>query len=265
MMRRAIAASALVLAAVLASCSRRAGPVSIGVTPPVAATGIAPYLADQFTRQTGTKAGLQTIQPGAVQKLVRDSDLDVLLVEDPAIVHALEQEGMVSLRSPFASDDFVIAGPRNDPARVRDATTAADAFRAIARRDRTFCAPVDVPLLRRRELILWAAAGVDPKQKDKRYRECKGDGIAVLREASRRDAYTISDRATVDNAGRDNRLRTLMHGTPMLNNDFTIVLLHRKRANPNAEWFVQWVMSFRGREAIDAYRVDGQRRLYVSD
>ena len=262
---RNIACAAAIAAAMLVTCGRRAGPVRIAVTPPVAETGIAPYLADLFVHQTGAKADLRTVDPAQIDKLAHEGETDVLLVNDPAAARSLEQEGLVSLRSTFAFDDFVILGPRRDPAGVHAATTAADAFRAIATHGRTFCAPVDVAPLRRRELELWAAAKVDPKNTDPRYRECKGDGIAVLREASRRDAYTISDRATVENAKRDNHLSTLMHNTPMLHNDFTVVLLTRKHLNPNAEWFVQWIMSFRGHESIDAYRENGQRRMYVSE
>ncbi len=98
--------------------------------------------------------------------------------------------------------------------------------------------------------------------KNRHYAERAGDAAAVLAEASKRGAYTLTDRATAD-AVRPEHLRVLLRGVPMLANDFTIILLQQPNVTKDATWFVEWVMSFRGRDAIDSYRVNGQRRLYL--
>ena len=137
-------------------------------------------------------------------------------------------------------------------------------MRRIARKDRAFCSPSDVPELRYRELQLWEASPAEPDD-NRRYRSCHGTPAEVLREASRLNAYTLTDRATFESIRKDVRLVPLLQGTPLLHNDVAILLIGRGQARPDAEWFVQWVMSYRGREEIDRYRYQGGRRLFVQE
>ncbi|MFZ2493173.1 MAG: hypothetical protein WA208_16955, partial [Thermoanaerobaculia bacterium] len=76
-------------------------------------------------------------------------------------------------------------------------------------------------------------------------------------------AYTIVDRGSAEAAERERRLSVLFEGTPMLQNDYTILLMAPPRKVPrNAEWFVQWVMSYRGREVVDRHRINGEKRFF---
>lgn len=87
----------------------------------------------------------------------------------------------------------------------------------------------------------------------------------MLEEASRRGAYTLTDRATFEAAGKAVDLVPILQGTPLLHNDLALLLLRTPKRNPNAEWLVQWVMSYRGCDAIERYRYDGGRRLFMRE
>lgn len=251
--------AATLLAVVLAAACRRAEPprpVLLAAPAAVLGPGLVQHLVQIFTRQTGVAVEIRAVPP---ERLGAD-DADVVVAGDATTPQALRRSGNVRLQSTFAYDDFVIIGPPRDPAHVARAGNAAEAFRAIAARRRAFCAPVGVAALRERELAVWAAAGVDPHA-DKRYRDCGGDAAALLEEAAHREAYTLIGRSAAERL-HSRKLKILLGGGPLLRDPFTIVLLRRPKPSRDAEWLVEWVMSYRGREAVQSYLTPDGRRFY---
>ena len=139
------------------------------------------------------------------------------------------------LRSVFAYEDFFIVGPSSDPARIRNSPAANEALRRIAKRHRRFCSPVDfeTPVI---------ASGVP----------CHGTPADVLAEASKLGAYTIVDRASAEKS-MPRRYRILLRDVPPLHTAYSVALL-APATNRDAEWFVEWLMSYRGREVLGTVR-----------
>lgn len=264
-MKPATMRRALCVAALAAACARTppqpVAPIAVITTPEIAATGIVRHLADVFGSQSGKRTEVRVVAPGEIVGEATRGAAEVVVTNDPNAVAALRSAGLQRLGSAFARDDYVIVGPRHDPAHVRSADGAAAAFRRIISRRRAFCSPVSVAPLHDRELAILNAANVNAG-KDRHWASCAGDAATVLADAARRGAYTLTDRATAD-AVRPNGMAVLLRGGSMLANDFTIILLQRPKTRRDAEWFVEWVMSFRGRDTIDTYRFDGQKRLYM--
>ncbi|MEO8379349.1 MAG: hypothetical protein ABI779_06775 [Acidobacteriota bacterium] len=265
MMRRtASVVGCLTLLATLAGCRPREQPVvTIATTPELAGMGVASMLADTFTAETKVRTNVLVTDARLIPDLVRGGVADVVITTSPGLNRRLQDAKLIRLVQTIASDDYLLVGPKRDPARTKDAKTAAEAFRRIARKDRAFCAPVDLPEFREREAQLWNASPAEPSD-DRRYRSCHGTAIEVLREASRRGAYTLTDRATFENARAEIDLVPLLQRTPLLRNG-VIVLLAGKRESRDAQWFVEWVMSYRGREAVERFRFDGDRRLFIGE
>lgn len=267
MMRgKKVVAVLLIVAGAVTACRRdeEQARVTVVTTPDVAGIGIVQMLADRFTRETKTPATLIVTEERLVPELVQSGKTSVVLTVSPELQRVLRQSGTVRLAQTIAYNDYLLVGPRRDPARAKSAKTAAEALRRIARRDRAFCSPVDVPELRYRESLLWEASPADPED-DRRYRNCHGSAEEVLKEASRRGAYTLTDRATFEAAASDVELIPLLAATPMLHNDLTLLLIRQPKPNRNADWFVQWVMSYRGRDAIERYRYEGGRRFFIRE
>lgn len=260
-MRRSAIALALLLAA---ACKRDDGTVTVVTTPDVAGTGLVSMLTQRFSAESKAPVTLIVTEERLVPELVREGIADVVFTSSPSLQNGLRQGGRIKLAQPIAYNDFLLVGPKRDPARAKSAKTAAEALRRIARRDRAFCTPIDVPELRHREAILWAASPAEPRD-DRRYRRCSGTALEVLEEASRRGAYTLTDRATFEAAGRAVKLVPLLQQTPLLHNHLMVLLPRTPKRHANAEWLVQWVMSFRGRDAIERYRYDGGRRFFISE
>lgn len=238
--------------------------VTIATTPEVAGTGVARMLADAFSAESKVAANVIVTDERLIPDLIRKDAVDVTITTSPELKRMLHDAKLIRLEQLIGYDDYLLVGPRRDPARTKDAKTAAEALRRIARRDRAFCAPVDVPELRDREARLWNASPASPAD-NRRYRPCRGSAIEVLREASRRGAYTLTDRATFERARNEINLVPLLQRTPLLHNDITMFLSTSPRPRPNAEWFVQWVMSYRGRDAIQRYRYGDGQRLFLAE
>ena len=263
-MRVRIIVAVLCLLTATSACRRSVErrTVMVATTPDVAATGIVERLTAAFAAQRQTATEIVVTEERFIPALIEEHGIDAVITTSPALQEALRRGGDVHLASTFAYEEFIIAGPPADPARVREAPTPAEAFRRIARRDRAFCSPVDVPVLREREAMIWSSSRAKPSD-DRRYRACKGSAVKVLRESSRRAGYTITHPATLDAVRSEVKLESLMRGEAPLVDAYTVILTENPSRNRNALWFVQWVMSVRGRDVITAHRFEDQRRFYV--
>lgn len=264
---RRIGSFALAAMLLLAAACRRGdeqAAVTIATTPDLAGTGIVEPLARTFSAASKVHTNVIVTEEALIPALVRDGVADVVFTSSPALRQELRRGSLVRLASVVAYDDYLLLGPSRDPAKAKQAKTAAEALRRIARRDRAFCSPVDVPDLRHREAQLWAASPASASD-DRRYRLCRGTALEVLEEASRRSAYTITDRATFEAAGAKNKLVPILQRTPLLHHHIEVLLASSERRHRNAEWLVQWVMSHRGRDIIERHRFDGGRRWFVDE
>ena len=234
--------------------------ITMVVSESFASTGLPRILVKRFADRSDAEIRLNVADHQHFGSQVYRGAADVAIADASDLLGAIRAAGPTRIVRTFAYDDFVIVGPSRDPARVQTATTAAEAFHKIVRNQQTFLSST-VPELRRRETEIWAAAEMDPLR-EQRYRICRGDAAAVLREASRRNAYTFTDRATLESVPEVHLIVLLQH-TPMLRDDYTVVLIARPDKNPYAVWFVHWLTSRRGREIVDAYRYEGRRRMYT--
>jgi len=264
---RRIASFALVAMVMIAAACRRAdeqAAVTIATTPDLAGNGVVEPLGRTFSAASKVRTHIIVTEEALIPALVRDGVADVVFTTSPALRQELRRGSLVRLANVVAYDDTLLVGPSRDPAKAKQAKTAAEALRRIARRDRAFCSPVDVPDLRHREAKLWAASPASPAD-DRRYRLCRGTALEVLQEASRRGAYTITDRSTYEAAGATSKLVPILQRTPLLHHHVEVLLGRSERRHRNAEWFVQWVMSHRGRDIIGRHRFDGGRRLFTTE
>ena len=183
------AAGLIVFVAVLSACNRHRErtSVTVAITPEIAGTGVGQMLADAFSAESKVRTNVIVTEARFVPGLVRGGTVDATITTLPELQRQLQEAKLVRLAQTIGYDDYLLVGPRRDPARTNGAKTAAEALRRIARRDRAFCAPVDVPELRDREARLWDASPASPSD-DRRYRSCHGSAIDVVREASRRGA-----------------------------------------------------------------------------
>lgn len=249
--------SALVtLGAMLAILACRHEPprkLRVFTTPPVATTDLAQRLGAEFTKETGVPLEVAVVPEDQIVAAAAKAEA-IAIFREPGVGAALAHQQSIRLRSVFAVEDYVIAGPRRDPARIANAPSAAEAFRRIVSQKRSFCSPADVVRTRNAEADIWATARIDPHT-NPRYRLCRGTAAEALDRCEVIDAYTLTDRPTAE-ANHSRRISILLRDLPVLRHEYTIALLSPAAVTPsrNAAWFVEWVMSYRGRDVVRAMR-----------
>lgn len=197
---------------------------------------------------------------GAALRLGEQGDVDVLLVHAPQAESAFVEAGHGIERVEVMHNDFVIVGPRDDPAGIADATTVAEALRRIAGGASRFVSRGDDSGTHRRELALRRDAGL----------EAGGDGYIevglgmgrTLQIADQMQAYTLTDRGTWL-AYRDRLdLELLFEGDPPLSNRYAMIAVNPARHAgiriSSARRLIEWITSAEGQALIGAYRIDGQ-------
>ncbi|MEO5881351.1 MAG: substrate-binding domain-containing protein, partial [Caldimonas sp.] len=189
-------------------------------------SGLFPHLLPAFTRATGIEVRVVAVGTGQALDMGRRGDADVLFVHDRAAEEKLVAEGWGLERSDVMYNDFILIGPKGDPAGVK----GRDIVAALAR-----LGPSSSPFISRgdksgthaAELRYWKAAGIDgPAGKVGSYKEC-GCGMGpALNIASATDAYVLADRGTWLNFRNRGNLAVLVEGDSRLFNQYGVVVVN---------------------------------------
>jgi tungstate transport system substrate-binding protein len=258
------AALALLLAAPVCAAERF---ITVASTTSTEQSGLFRHLLPIFESKTGIRVRVVALGTGQALDLGRRGDADVVLVHAPRLEEQFVAEGWGVRRYPVMRNDFVIVGPKSDPARIAAATNAAEAFRRIRAARSPFVSRADRSGTHLKELEIWRAAGMDiAGEKGPWYRET-GSGMGpALNTASALNAYIVADRATWLAFRNRGELAVLVEGDPRLDNPYGAILVNPARhPHVKKEWgerFIEWLVSPEGQAAIAAYRVGGER-LFV--
>jgi tungstate transport system substrate-binding protein len=227
-------------------------PLTLGVPTTVQDSGLLDALLPEFGRMHPEyRVRFVAAGSGELLALGARGDLDVLLSHSPAAELEFVDAGHGTSRREVMENDFVIVGPPSDPAAVRPLDDAVLALARFAAAGTLFLSRGDDSGTHRRELELWAEAGLDAGGPG--YREL-GQGMgALLRAASELGAYALCDRATFLNLSQTLNLEILVEGDPRLRNIYSVILVSRAREPDGARAFADWVSSVAGRRAIAGY------------
>ncbi len=252
------ACSVLMLCGGCRSASTEANTIVLATTTSTRDSGLLDELLPAFTAQTGIQVKVVAVGSGQALALGRRGDADVLLTHAPKGEEEFMAGGWGEVREVVMFNDFVIVGPRDDPADVRAATSAADALRRIAHAGALFVSRGDDSGTHRKELALWQAAGVETS--GDWYRKA-GAGMAQgLRMASELNAYTLSDRSTYLFQRSHLMSVILYEGDPDLLNQYSVIVVSARRHpgvnRAGALRFVQFLLAPDTQRMIARYGVD---------
>jgi tungstate transport system substrate-binding protein len=245
------------------------GSIILASTTSVENSGLLAHILPTFTKETGITVHVLAQGTGqALQTAARD-DADLVLVHDPEAEAKFIAAGDGIYRRQIAWNDFIVVGPRSDPAHVAGSRDAVAALKAISAARAPFVSRGDESGTDALEHRLWRVAGIDPaKAGGGWYRDIGGGMGAALNTAQAMDAYTISDRGTWLSFGNKGALTVLVEGDPRLLNRYDVILLNpAKHPVPKqalARRFAQWLLSAEGQAAIGAYKVDGKQLFHPS-
>jgi tungstate transport system substrate-binding protein len=240
----------------------------LATTTSTADTGLLAAILPDFEKVCQCRVQVVAVGTGQAIEIGRRGDADVLLVHDRTAEEKFLSEGHAKTRTEVMSNDFVVVGPRGDPAGAGKSVRAADAFRSIARARLPFVSRGDRSGTNSRELLLWRAIGPEPAASDAWYQSV-GQGMGeTLVFANERGAYTLSDRATwLAMRSKLARLDVVVGGVrpaenpdPALMNMYAVMVVDAA-AHPGvrqdlSNLFVTWLISPDTQRRIESFGVD---------
>ena len=240
--------------------------ITVASTTSTEQSGLFRHLLPIFEKRTGIHVRVVALGTGQALDMGKRGDADVVFVHDAAAEQRLVAEGFFVERREVMYNDFIIVGPKSDPARAggRDAVAA---LMTIAEKKAPFASRGDKSGTHAAELRLWKEAGIDPVQgRGAWYRET-GSGMGpTLNTASGMNAYALADRGTWLSFKNRGELGIVVEGDKRLFNQYGVMLVnpkkhaHVKRADGMA--FINWLASAEGQKAIAAYKIDGEQLFF---
>jgi tungstate transport system substrate-binding protein len=229
-------------------------------------SGLFGYLLPIFKQKTGIDVKVVAQGTGQALDTARRGDADVVFVHARAQEEKFLADGFGVKRFDVMYNDFVLIGPKSDPAGVKgkDIETA---LRTIETKAAPFVSRGDRSGTHTAELALWKQAGVDlATSKGAWYREI-GQGMgAALNMASAMGAYVLSDRGTWISFGNKGDLAIEVEGDKRLFNQYGVMLVNPQRfphvKKELGQAFIDWLISGDGQAAIASYRINGQRLFF---
>jgi tungstate transport system substrate-binding protein len=241
--------------------------ITVASTTSTEQSGLFRHLLPLFERQSGIAVRVVALGTGQALDLARRGDADVVFVHAKSAEEAFVAEGHGVRRHPVMYNDFVLLGPRSDPARIAGGSDTLAALRRIAAARAPFVSRGDRSGTHIAELALWSLAGLDiEREKGPWYRET-GQGMGpALNTASAMNAYLLADRATWLAFNNRGELAILVEGDRRLMNQYGVMLVNPdrhptvKRAEGQA--FVDWLVSAEGQAAIAGFRIGGEQAFF---
>lgn len=225
-------------------------------------SGLFAHLLPAFRQATGIEVRVVALGTGQALDMGRRGDADVVFVHDQAAEEKFVAEGFGLKRFPVMYNDFVLVGPRSDPAGVKGRDIVAG-LQKVAAGSAPFISRGDKSGTHAAELRYWKAAGIDaPETRVSGYKAC-GCGMGpALNIASSSQAYVLTDRGTWLSFRNRGDLAVLVEGDRRLFNQYGVIVVNPAR-HPHvkqelAQAFVDWVVSDAGQAAIAAYRIGGE-------
>ena len=230
-------------------------------------SGLFGHLLPAFEKDTGISVRVVAVGTGQALDIGRRGDADVVFVHDKAAELKWLAEGNGVKRYPVMYNDFVLIGPKADPAHVAGGKDIAVALQKIAAAKSPFVSRADKSGTYSAELRLWKDAGIDiATAKGPWYRET-GSGMGpALNTSAGLDAYILSDRGTWLNFHNRGKLAIVVQGDKRLFNQYGVMLVNPEK-HPNVKQdlgqkFIDWLVSPRGQHAIASYQIGGEQLFF---
>jgi tungstate transport system substrate-binding protein len=228
-------------------------------------SGLFGHILPLFTAKTGIQVKVVALGTGQALDTGRRGDADALLVHDRPAEDKFVAEGWGVDRRDVMYNDFVLVGPKADPAKLHGASDAVDAFKRIAGAGALFVSRGDRSGTNAAELRFWKAAGVDPKSLAG-YKEA-GSGMGpTLNMSAAIGAYTLSDRGTWLNFKNRQDLEIVFSGDRRMFNPYGVMLVnpakHPHVKKELAMQFIDWLTGADGQAAIAGYQINGQQLFF---
>jgi tungstate transport system substrate-binding protein len=241
--------------------------ITVASTTSTENSGLFGHLLPRFQQDSGIAVRVVAVGTGQAIKIAERGDADVLFVHHQPSEEQFIHAGYGVARQDVMYNDFVLVGPKADPAGMKGQADVAAALAQIAATPAGFVSRGDDSGTHKLELELWKAAGVDAAAGNGSWYRETGAGMgATLNTASAMSAYALADRGTWISFKNKGDLTILVEGDPRLFNQYGVILVnpakHPHIKAQDGQAFIDWLISDRGQQAIAEFRVEGEQLFF---
>ena len=267
MQTRRLFVAAAVAAALWAPALAQEKSIVVASTTSTEDSGLFGHILPIFRQATGIDVKVIAQGTGQALDTARRGDADVAFVHARAAEEKFVQEGAGVKRFPVMYNDFVLIGPKSDPAGIKGSKDIVAALKAVQAKGAPFVSRGDRSGTHQAELALWKQAGIDiAATKGPWYREI-GQGMgAALNTAGAMSGYVLSDRGTWISFKNRGDLEISVEGDRRLFNQYGVMLVNPEKfpsvKKEFGQAFIDWLVSTEGQAVIAGYKIEGQQLFF---
>src|SRR5882672_7750721 len=241
--------------------------ITVASTTSTEQSGLFKHMLPAFQKKTGIEVRVVALGTGQALDMARRGDADVAFVHARAAEEKFVAEGSGVKRLPVMYNDFVLVGPKSDPAKIAGGKDILEALRKIKTATAPFVSRGDRSGTHMAELDLWKMTGIDiAKDKGPWYRDT-GQGMGpALNTASSMNGYVLADRGTWISFKNRGDLAILVEGDKRLFNQYGVILVdpekHKHVKREMGQAFIDWLVSPEGQKTIADYKIDGEQLFF---
>ena len=241
--------------------------ITVSSTTSTEQSGLFGSILPAFERQSGIQVKVVALGTGQALDTARRGDADVVFVHDRAAEEKFVAEGYGVERKDVMYNDFVLVGPKKDPAKVAGGRDIVEALKKISVAQAPFVSRGDKSGTHAAELRLWKLAGFDLDQAKGPWYRDSGSGMGpALNIAASLDAYILADRGTWLSFKNRQDLAIVVEGDKRLFNQYGVILVnpakHPHVKREAGQRFIDWIVSPPGQNAIAGYKIDGEQLFF---
>ncbi|MEP7032140.1 MAG: extracellular solute-binding protein [Pseudolabrys sp.] len=265
--RRTFIAAVALTALVAAPACAQDKSIVVASTTSTQDSGLFEYLLPIYKAKTGVTVKVISQGTGQALDTGRRGDADVVFVHAKSAEEKFLAEGNGVKRFPVMYNDFVLIGPKSDPAGIKGAKDVAKALHMIKDKQAAFISRGDKSGTHSAELKLWKASGIDIEKDKSAWYKSIGQGMgAALNTAGAGNGYVLSDRGTWIHFKNKGDLQVLVEGDKRMFNQYGVMLVNPAK-HPNVkkelgQQFIDWLISTEGQKAIADYQINGEQLFY---
>jgi tungstate transport system substrate-binding protein len=264
-LKNLVLAAALALSPSLSAAQDKS--IVVASTTSTQDSGLFGHILPLFKAKTGIDVKVVALDTGQALDTGRRGDADVVFVHAKSQEEKCVSDGFAVQRFDVMYNDFVLIGPKADPAKIKGGKDIVAALKAIDAAGRPFVSRGDKSGTHAAELALWKAAALDPATAKPAWYKEIGQGMgAALNTSTAMGAYVLADRGTWISFKNKEALEIVIEGDRQLFNQYGIMLVnpakHPLVQKDLGQSFVDWVLSAEGQNAIRSYPIDGQQLFF---
>ena len=230
-------------------------------------SGLYDFILPQFDQTSGVEVRVVAVGTGQAIKNSRRCDADVLIAHHKESEERFVLDGYGLYRKEFMYNDFVLIGPKSDPAGVEKAKSIVKSLKFIKKKRNTFISRGDDSGTHKKEFSLWEMTGSVPNPKEHKWYYSVGQGMGgALNLAVNKDAYILSDRSTWESFKNKKDHKIVVENEPLLFNYYGVIPINPKKC-PDAkteevELFVKWLISDKTKTLIEGFKVNNKQLFF---